>query len=70
MSKKHFIALANTIKEVRADDGATPFTDYQIEMLANFCKAQNPHFCRERFIGYINGECGPNGGAVKKAKAA
>jgi hypothetical protein len=30
--------------------------------LADFCRNQNPHFNRARFIDYINGNCGPCGG--------
>lgn len=33
--------------------------------LADFCKSQNGAFKRDRWIAYINGECGPNGGEVK-----
>lgn len=33
--------------------------------LASFCAAQNPRFNRERWLAYIAGEVGPNGGAVK-----
>lgn len=33
--------------------------------LADFCKSQNGRFDRERWLGYIAGENGPNGGAVK-----
>lgn len=31
--------------------------------LADFCVIQNPRFNRERWLAYIAGECGPNGGA-------
>jgi hypothetical protein len=65
MSKKHFIALANAIREhnrlVSTRDES--FTATQLETLADFCRAQNPNFKRERWIDYINGQCGPNGGA-------
>jgi hypothetical protein len=42
------------------------------DALADFCAAQNSRFDRERWLGrcwndsYIAGECGPNGGKVKK----
>ena len=70
MSKKHFIALADAIrnhnKEVECFNitGRTrmAFNDEQLRTLADFCKSQNPRFNRERWLGYINGECGPNGG--------
>jgi hypothetical protein len=30
--------------------------------LADFCGEQNSRFNRERFIDYVQGMCGPNGG--------
>ena len=65
MSKKDFIALADIIRKVNADDSATPFTDFQIDELADFCQSQNPNFDRYRWLDYIAGRCGPSGGAVK-----
>jgi len=35
------------------------------DTLADFCAAQNPRFNRSRWLAYIAGTCGPNGGAVK-----
>jgi len=32
------------------------------DALANFCAGNNPRFMRSRWLGYIAGECGPNGG--------
>lgn len=64
MFKKHFIALAEYIRDSKPY--CEPFTQAQIEHLANFCHAQNSDFKRERWIGYIRGENGKNGGAVKK----
>ena len=63
MSKKDFIALADFLKArtITPNNGGT-FTPYQIEQLADFCQWQNSNFNRERFIAYINGECGPSGG--------
>lgn len=73
MTKKHFIALADHIKErnnklIPGGFGITaiaPFDEDAIEALADFCQAQNPQFNRERWFGYIRGTCGKNGGAVK-----
>jgi len=59
MSKKHFIALAKVIKY---SDAA--FTRAQIMELASFCKSQNARFNTERWLAFIAGECGPNGGKV------
>ena len=62
MTKKHFIALANLIK-TRPD---LLFTLKQITGLADFCQSQNFGFNRDRWLGYIAGVNGPNGGKVKK----
>ena len=62
MSKKDFIALADMIRRNRAD-----FSDEAIRDLGAFCASQNHNFKWQRWIGYINGENGANGGAVKKA---
>jgi hypothetical protein len=71
MSKKHFIALADAIRShneyaVR-DANTTPFTHEQMITLAEFCRDQNGRFNRERWLGYIAGTNGKNGGAIKKA---
>lgn len=60
MSKKDFIALAEYLKDY--EDYCEPFTDQQIAHLANFCHSQNPNFNRNRWLDYIAGKCGPNGG--------
>jgi hypothetical protein len=59
MSKKHFIALADAVKNGTA---LTTLTQVQIEALADFCQAQNPNFNRYRWLGYIAGTNGKNGG--------
>lgn len=64
MSKKHFIALADHIK-YHNDTHDTKFTEPHIRSLAAFMAQQNPRFNRERWLAYIAGECGPNGGRVK-----
>lgn len=64
MSRKHFIALADAIKAYQLG-GDTDFTESQLNMLADFCKSQNGNFNRERWLAYIAGECGPNGGEIK-----
>jgi hypothetical protein len=61
MSKKHFIALAQYIADTK--HYCEPFTAKQIEHLANFCHAQNPYFKKDRWVSFIAGTCGPNGGA-------
>ena len=71
MTKRHFIALAETIKAhnegKRRVFGKNAermcFNAEQQDALADFCQAQNPNFNRERWLSYIAGECGPNGGS-------
>lgn len=70
MSKKDFIALADTIKaQIAVETGypgavQRPFTYGQIQHLADFCQSQNPDFNRSRWLGYIVGTNGPSGGKV------
>jgi len=70
MTKKHFIALADAIRNYNqgafeaGSNIASPlqFTHTQVLALADFCQSQNSQFNRERWLGYIAGENGPNGG--------
>lgn len=76
MSKKDFIALADTLRfnqPVGATGGQSAFAEgYErgrlahwnrtVEVLADFCQSQNHAFKRDRWLSYIAGECGPNGG--------
>ena len=62
MTKKHFIALADIIKQMEKE---RVIESYGIKMLADFCQSQNPRFNRQRWIEYITGKCGKNGGKVK-----
>jgi hypothetical protein len=80
MTKKQFIALAETIRGMKPNPKNTqedsPMRDYvngrltEWEMmrdeLANFCQAQNPDFNRKLWLDYIAGNCGPSGGKIKK----
>ena len=74
MTKKTFIALANSIRAYNAQAFsagtivASPlkFTHTQLHALADFCAAQNPAFDRDRWLAYVAGDCGPNGGTVKR----
>lgn len=68
MSKKHFIALANAVRihqEKQYRNGVIEKPPFLIDTLADFCQSQNSNFKRDRWIAYIKGECGPNGGAIK-----
>ena len=67
MSKKHFIALADIVRGSNYNIAGEeienrPFSDYAIRRLADFCESFNPRFNRSRWLGYIAGTCGPNGG--------
>src|SRR5437764_11277310 len=66
MSKKQFVALADSIREhnrLAQFNGESVFTLDQLAALARFCASVNPRFKRERWLDYIAGRCGPNGGA-------
>ena len=60
MTKKHFIALADAV--IEHNRYSEPFTERQIRVLADFCASQSPNFNRERWLGYIAGTNGKNGG--------
>jgi len=60
VTKKHFIALADFIKntpELKSPE--------IVNTLARFCVSQNGQFKTQRFVNYIAGKCGKNGGSVK-----
>ena len=73
MSKKDFIALADAIREHNAAQRRfatfTPsmFNSEHLLVLAEFCASQNPRFMRDRWLDYIAGKCGKNGGKLKAA---
>ena len=70
MTKQHFVALADSLRSHNAKgDHVNPFREDQIEALADFCAAQNHAFNRERWLAYVAGECGPNGGKRKATPA-
>lgn len=70
MSKKDFIALADFVRWHNDSmvGKELPFTATHLDTLAQFCETQSERFKRDRWLGYIAGECGPNGGDVKKRK--
>jgi hypothetical protein len=55
VTKKHCIALADYAREVGLTEG-------QQRILADLLAQQNPRFNRERWLGYIAGTNGKNGG--------
>ena len=77
MSKKHFIELADCLIRTRpnkssfdmdsASDASTYLDckaqwDRDVDAVADVCIASNPRFDYQRWLAYISGECGPNGG--------
>ena len=79
MTKKHFIELADYMIRTRpetegfiaremqfAQSERFKQWEYMCTQLADFCSHQNPQFNRGRWLAYIAGECGPNGGQIKK----
>ena len=76
MTKQHFISLADWIKRHNNECTASPqdesfertsripFTLDHLRTLAAFCESQNPRFKRGRWLDYIDGKCGKNGGKV------
>jgi hypothetical protein len=74
MTKKHFIALADAIRALKPDTpcegGLAKSIQYNdtIIAMADFCQSQNPRFNRERWLGYIAGTNGKNGGQIKADK--
>lgn len=74
MSKKDFIALAEAITEHNRIAERTktagvyqtaPFTNEHLDTLVRFCRSQNGNFMQGRWLDYIAGKCGKNGGTIK-----
>ena len=69
MSKKDFIALADAMREQaqNAKNNKTGMVNMScvLEDLVVFCRKQNPAFKRERWLDYVYGLCGPNGGLTE-----
>lgn len=71
MTKKNLIALADAIREHNrvmgnrigfGDPKAQLFNQEQLDTLADALAKTNPAFKRERWLGYIAGTNGSNGG--------
>ena len=66
MTKKHFIALADSMVaffETNAGAEMDAMTrNVLINALADFCQSQNSNFNREPWLGYVAGTNGKNGG--------
>ena len=69
MTKKDVVALADAIRAHNAQlscisNARDTFTDSQLTILADFCALQNPNFKRERWLGYVAGNCGKTVGRL------
>lgn len=68
MSKKDFIALADTLKAFFETNAGREMDEISrgvlMQHLAQFCKGQNSNFMRDRWLDYITGKCGPSGGKI------
>jgi hypothetical protein len=62
MTKKDFIKLADMIIAARKNG---MFLNGETMEIAEFCKQANPRFNADRWFDYIDGKCGPSGGAIK-----
>ncbi len=68
MNKKHFIALADALRATNPGTEQTISSNQwyrDVCAIAAVCKQANGAFKTERWLAYINGECGPNGGKLK-----
>ena len=63
MTKQNFIALADHLRGLDIPEDV-------LAALVDFCRSQNPAFNRDRWLNYLNGKCGPNGGKLKKTREA
>jgi len=69
MTKKHFTELAEALRNtqpIAVGSGAGLQWAADVQAIADFCQAQNPHFDRRLWLAYIAGECGPGGGKLKQ----
>jgi hypothetical protein len=75
MTKKHFILLADAFRQTMPapgdlfDQGLVEQWESDVNTVAKTLKSNFPRFNTSRWIGYIKGENGPNGGKVKGATA-
>lgn len=66
MSKKDFIALADALRAEKpgANWDANKHVQWEcdVKAVADVLARDNPRFMRGRWMEYVNGLCGPNGG--------
>jgi len=68
MSKKDFIKLADALRAQKPQPNWSKNKMVQwrldVNAISDVCLSQNPNFKPSRWLDYINGECGPNGGKI------
>ncbi len=64
MTKKHFIAMADMVRNARKYN-PTGWRNGEIRELVEFFRSQNPRFNSGLWLDYMEGKCGPNGGKLK-----
>ncbi len=71
MSKKDFIALADTLRASKPIDRGSHIDaakiaqwEFMVEQLADLCAKSNPAFKRAQWLDYVAGKVGPNGGSL------
>lgn len=72
MTKKDFIAIGSVLEELHPSSlrleedearGAERQWARTVERLADLFQTKNPRFMRERWLDFVHGRCGPNGGS-------
>lgn len=59
MTKQDFVRLADYVRDTA--QYCEPFTQKQVEHLANYCHATNPLFKRQTWLDYIESKIDENG---------
>jgi len=69
MNKKNIIKLANAIRKHNSLNAKKDqFNEKHLATLVSFCAEINDAFMCDRWLDYIAGKCGPNGGSILKER--
>jgi hypothetical protein len=66
MTKRDFVALADTLKGLEFDTATA--RQAALDIVADALVARYPEFNRDVWVRYSLGECGPNGGALRQGR--